>query len=229
VIILRFAPPWESRPSGSQRLVALIALNDQPLSRAQAAGVLWPDTTISKANANLRSTLWRIQRSCPLLVNATAQQLFIDGCVEVDVRSAVAMARRLLDNSAPGKDTDIDVPARAIMSADLLPDWSDDWVVVERERFHQLRLHALESMCERLTAAGRHGEAVDTGLAVVRAEPLRESAHRVLVKAYLAEGNCWEAIRQYERCRILLLGELGLKPSIALHELLPTPARDLSR
>ena len=35
---------------------------------------------------------------------------------------------------------------------------------MHRERYHHLRLHALEAMCERLTAARRYGEAVEAGL-----------------------------------------------------------------
>ena len=35
---------------------------------------------------------------------------------------------------------------------DLLPDWYDDWLVLERERLRELRVRALERVCERLTA-----------------------------------------------------------------------------
>jgi len=93
-------------------------------------------------------------------------------------------------------------------------------VLIEQEQYHQLRLHAMEAMSERLTAAGRHGEAVAAGLAAVHAEPLRESAHRVLVKAHLAAGNRGAALRQYEQCRRVLLDELGLEPSLTLRNLL---------
>ena len=51
------------------------------------------------------------------------------------------------------------------------------------------------------------------GLPPVSAEPLRESAQRVLVKAYLAEGNTCDAVRQYGRYRSLLRDELGREPS----------------
>ena len=50
-------------------------------------------------------------------------------------------------------------------------------------------------------------------MAAVLAEPLRESAQRALVSAYLAEGNCWEALRQYEAYKRLLHRELRLAPS----------------
>jgi len=63
-----------------------------------------------------------------------------------------------------------------VLSADLLPDWYDDWVLLEAEDWRQLRLHALEALAGRLIALGRWGEAANAAGAAVRAEPLRESA-----------------------------------------------------
>jgi DNA-binding SARP family transcriptional activator len=60
---------------------------------------------------------------------------------------------------------------------------------------------------------------------VVRAEPLRESAHRALVMVHLHEGNYGEALRQYQRCRALLHDELGIDPSPRLHDLVFGTAR----
>jgi len=209
-----------------QRLVAFLALQDRPLTRSYIAETLWPETTTIRATANLRSLLWRTQRSCPRLIAASARNLAIAPEVVVDVRLAIERAHRLLADVAPS-DKDLSPETRAHLSADLLPEWYDDWVLVERERYRQLRLHALEVLCVGLAVAGRYGEAVDAGLAAVRAEPLRESAHHALMRAHLAEGNRWEAVRQYEHCRQLLLDELGLEPSEALHGLLPAPSRRL--
>jgi DNA-binding SARP family transcriptional activator len=208
----------------AQRLVAFLALQDRPVSRSYVAEVLWPETTSIRANANLRSSLWRAQRSCARLIVASSQDLALDREVVIDVRVAMSRAHRLLSGGEP-REEDICASTHAGLSADLLVDWYDDWVAVERERYHQLRLHALEMLCARLTAAGRYGEAIDAGLAAVRAEPLRESAHSILIQAYLAEGNRWEAVRQYECCRRILLDELGLEPSAALRDLVPAPRR----
>jgi DNA-binding SARP family transcriptional activator len=148
------------------------------------------------------------------------QHIGLASGVTVDLRGAAALARRLLDRSQGCSEDDLGAGAWLGLSDDLLPTWyDDDWVLVERERYHQLRLHALEALCERLTATGRYGEAVDAGLAAVTAEPLRESAHRMLIKAHLAEGNHGEAERQYQLCRGLLHDELGVEPSAALREL----------
>jgi DNA-binding SARP family transcriptional activator len=86
-------------------------------------------------------------------------------------------------------------------------------VAIEREHIRQLRIHALDALGTRLTETSRYGEAIAAGLASVAAEPLRESAHRVVITAHLAEGNYGEAIRHYHSFRELLANELGLEPS----------------
>jgi DNA-binding SARP family transcriptional activator len=211
--------------TGSQRLIAFLALHNRPLPRMYIAGALWPEVPSGRANANLRAGLWRLPQACRLVIDQSAQDLRLAD-IRVDLRDATTLAQRLLDRTQDCADGQLASTARMDLSADLLPTWDeDDWVLVERERFYQLRLHALEALCERLITAGRYGEAIDAGLAAVAAEPLRESAHRVLIKAHLAEGNQGEANRQYELCRHILRDELGVEPSTALRALLPKDRR----
>jgi DNA-binding SARP family transcriptional activator len=96
---------------------------------------------------------------------------------------------------------------------------AEDWVLIERERFRQLRMRALEAACRRLTEEERLDEALEAGLMAIAAEPLRESAHRMLVLLHLAAGNAVEARRQYQLCRHLLRSQLGLEPSERMREL----------
>lgn len=206
-----------------QRLLAFLALQDRSVGRGYTAGVLWPETTTLRANANLRTSLWRAQRTEGQLIEVGGQQIALAPQVDVDVRYAEHCAHRLLDQASPCGDI-LTAATCAVLSTDLLPDWyDDDWVEVERERHHHLRLHALEAMCERLAKIGRYGEAVNAGLAAVRAEPLRESAHRVLIEAHLAAGNRWAALQQYEACRHLLRAQLDVEPSSTLRNALPLP------
>jgi DNA-binding SARP family transcriptional activator len=205
---------------GTQRLLAFLVVHDRLLPRTYAAGMLWPEVPTRRANGNLRAGLWRLPASCRPVVELSAQHLRLVAGVTVDLRAAAALADRLLDRSKRCGEDDLGAAARLELSRDLLPTWyDDDWVLLERERFHQLRLHALEALSERLTTARRFGEAVDAALAAVNAEPLRESAHRALIKAHLAEGNRREAGQQYDLYRHLMHHELGIQPSPALRDL----------
>ena len=207
--------------SSAQRLLAFLALQDRPRTRTYVARTLWPEATTARANANLRSSLWRALRTGYRVIDASAQEMALATNINVDIHDAVASAHRLLDKTCLCDDI-LTRQTRDDLSADLLPEWSDnEWVLIEQEQYHQLRLYALEAMAKRLTVVGRHGEAVAAGLAAVRAEPLRESAHRVLIDAHLAAGNRGAAQHQYEQCRRVLLDELGLEPSESLRDVLP--------
>jgi DNA-binding SARP family transcriptional activator len=108
---------------------------------------------------------------------------------------------------------------RLVAARDLLPDWYDEWVLVEREHMREQRVHALEAMCVQLTGAARFAEAAQAGLAAVACEPLRESSHRALIHLHVAEGNAGEAVRRYEEYARLLERKLGLAPSKLMDDL----------
>ena len=52
------------------------------------------------------------------------------------------------------------------------------------------------------------------GITVLVAEPLRETAHVLVMNAYLASGNRADARRCYDRYRDLLRRELNLEPAL---------------
>ena len=160
------------------------------------------------------------QPSRPEVVDATSFQLRLAPDVRVDVRETASLAHRLLARpTAPaGNDADL-APDPRLLTGELLPDWYDDWVMLERERLRQLSLHALEALGERLLAAARVGEALEAALAAVAMEPLRESGHRLLIRIHLMEGNAAEAIREFELCARLFRDHLGLEPSPQLAQL----------
>jgi DNA-binding SARP family transcriptional activator len=206
---------------GSKRLLALLALRPQSVNRGLVAGTLWPDTTERRAYACLRSALARLDTTGRQAIEVGAVELGLGAHVTVDVRESRALSNRLLDPYEPPVAADLSSAALTALSADLLPDWYDDWVVVEAEEWRQLRLHALEALAGHLIAQSRFGGAAAAAFASVRADPLRESARAVLIRVHLAERNRSEAVHQFNRYRDLLRCELGLEPSPQLVELLP--------
>ncbi len=203
-------------PLSAQRLVAFLALQERPLLRLYVAGVLWPDTNEKRSYANLRSALWRLRKVGHDIVEAHTANLRLAPEVDVDAHRALEVARSLLH----GGDDELPEDVTALLGSDLLPDWYDDWVVDERERLHQLRVHALEVLAKRLADDGSFGLATEAGLAALQSNPLRESANRTLIGVFLAEGNPAEAVRRYRSYSQLLEQELGLAPSEELRELL---------
>ncbi len=206
--------------AGSQRLLAFLAVSDRTVTRHRLAGTLWPESSDDHAGSSLRSALSRLDGSARPAVAVTAHDLALAEGVAVDVHYSEALARRLIDRDAVRSDADIGAAAVAALSDDLLPGWYDDWAVVAAEDWHQLRIHALEAVAARLTAADRLAEAAAAALAAVRAEPLRETSRAALIRVHLAEGNQSRALGEFERYRVLLRAELGVEPTSRLVELL---------
>jgi DNA-binding SARP family transcriptional activator len=197
-------------PLSGQRVLAYLAIREGSITRIGLAGTLWPDTTEERAMASLRSALWRLHRPGLRLVEATATHIALASDVTIDLRRMMGTVVTALARSG---GVDRGVMADVSHAEELLPGWSDEWVVFERERLRQLRLHALESLCEQLTDEGEFALAIDIGLAAVVADPLRETARRALIQVFLAEGNRAEAIGQYLSYRRLLRIELDVSPS----------------
>lgn len=217
---LRISDRTIALPTRVQRLVAFLAVHRQPLHRLFVAGSLWPDVADRRASASLRSALWNLRTIAPGIIEAHEDCVRLNESTAVDMTSLAQLAGHLTE-----EPVDSMAGLAVAYDGELLPDWYEDWVTVWQERWRQIRLHALETVAHRLTVSGWYAAAIDAGLAAVRAEPLRESSHRAVIEAHLAEGNASEAVRQFRRYEFLARRELGVRPSPLMLELV----RGLSR
>jgi DNA-binding SARP family transcriptional activator len=214
-------------PLGAQRLLALLALQDGWIHRSTAAERLWPDSLRNRAPANLRSALWKASRIGDVVaVESTGARLRLEPGIEVDLRSILERIRHIGDGRGLGALADEAETIIAALSRELLPDWSDEWLRLERERWDQVRTHTLESLAQQLMAAGQYLLALEAASAAVAVEPVRESAHRAVIEVYIAEGNGACALKHYQRYRGLVQRELGVTPSQRMNRLIqPLTAR----
>jgi DNA-binding SARP family transcriptional activator len=157
--------------------------------------------------------LWRARREVGgPLIESHGPRLRLAQDVAVDLQYWLHEARML--TSAPEIEYPLSKGGEVeVLSQELLPTWGEEWLLLDQQRWDQLRLHALERLAERFLADGRHMEALEAGLAAVSIEPYRESAHRALIRTFIAEGNSASAVAHYQRYHRLLANELGLRPS----------------
>jgi DNA-binding SARP family transcriptional activator len=208
-------------PEGSKRLLVFVALQSGRVERRYAAASLWPLGDESRACGNLRSALWRLRQLGLHLIDADKTFVQLRSDVSVDVRLVCNWAQRLIRNELQPYDL-APLPWR-LDDLDFLPGCYDDWVLIERERVRQRLLHALEALSRTLIDRNRCAEAVDVALTVVSADPLRETAQYLLIKAHLAEHNWREARRALDCYRKTLWAELGVEPGHDLLRLLEGP------
>ncbi len=205
-------------PAGStQKLIALLALRGS-LSRTQIWGTLWPEASTAHASGRLRTAMWRLADSRLLLLDEDHGRMNLAPSVQVDVWDLYNAVADLAHGDADSSGAPAH-PEISLFGADLLPDWGDEWLLADRERIRQMRLHSLESLSAQLVRERRFGAAVEAALAAVSVDSLRESAHRAVICAHLAEGNTAEALRQFDICRRLYAQQLNAVPSRSLYSL----------
>jgi DNA-binding SARP family transcriptional activator len=215
-----------SLPLHARRVLAYLSLDKMgapDCDRGVLADRLWADVPYDRSRASLRTALWRIRCAATELVTGDVNRLALGESVSVDVHNFRRQAEDLLNEALPWRPEQCRFMGR---TAELLPGWDEDWLLLAREQLRQLRLHALEASAARLQALGRYPEAIDVMLAVIADEPLRESAHAALIDAHLRQGNVCEARRQFVIMARLLWSELRIRPAADLTRkvgLEPTP------
>ena len=193
-----------------QRVLAYLAVHG-PTSRAVVAGTLWPDVPQERADGSLRTTVWRLSTA----LTCRNDVLELPSDLAVDVTALRSRALELLAGATPAAGE-----SHALVSGELLPGWGDDWVRIERERVHQLRLHALESLVDSLITGRRYAEAMEAAVLAVGLAPLRESAHRAVIAVHLAQGDLAHALLHFRDFEDTLRRECGLVPSVRIRAML---------
>src|SRR5438046_3171869 len=101
-----------------------------------------PKATLT-ANGSVPGSLLAVGAARPV-VCSHGELLALSPQLAVDLRESIALARALF---RPGMAAEFDAEAVIrMLSTELLPGWYDDSVLLEAERWRQLRLHSLEAL-----------------------------------------------------------------------------------
>jgi DNA-binding SARP family transcriptional activator len=188
------------------RILAFLALHPDGVARSTLAGVLWPDVAPQRALGNLRSALWRLPGGSRNAVREYGATLRLTADVQCDLDSMGDCMSTAVVHGVP------DVLAWGWRD-ELLAGWYDDWVLAARDMLQLRRAVLLEQLSASSCAVGHASEALLYAALAVGAQPLRESAHRALLRAHLHQGNRMEALELYRELASMLRRELGVAPS----------------
>ncbi|MBN2148871.1 MAG: tetratricopeptide repeat protein [Anaerolineales bacterium] len=186
-------------------------------ARAMLAGMFWPEETENQARRGLTQALWQIRRTAPGLVEADGDRVNIspEAWLWVDIDEFRDTVRPYLANGISNNFTDaITDLQRAVQlyQGDLLEGVYEDWALAERERLREIYLGALDRLVSLHKSGGQYIEALRCAMTLVNVDPLRESAHREIMRLQVSLDRSTAALRQYEHCRQVLQEELGLEP-----------------
>jgi two-component SAPR family response regulator len=147
--------------------------------------------------------------------------------VTVDLHLAWDKARQIMAGLSPlPLDCDAYI---SDLTQEILPGWPEEWLIPERERWGQVRQHALESLALQFRADAQYLPAIQSALAAIAVDPIRENAHRILIEVHADEGNVACALMRYQHYEALLRQELGVAPSSRMTRLIQDVIADSTR
>ena len=138
---------------------------------------------------------------------ARFDQLVADGRAALQTNDAVAAASLLRE-------------AIGLWRGPALPEFADEeFARPVITRLEQARLAATEDRIEAELMLGRHSELAGELDALVQEHPLRERLWGQLMVALYRSGRQGDALRAYQRARVVLADELGVDPGSELKRL----------
>src|SRR5215216_4564226 len=223
--------PAAPRRPPTQRVLALLGYlithHDVPQARDKLVDLLWPDLPPRQGRRMLSDTLWRARRllatpdqddTPTLLIAGDTVAFRPDASIWVDL----IVFEQYLHERTSADDADEQLRAAVeLYRGDFLEDCYDDWALYERERLREQYLSAIGRLLRHDQERGAYDLALQSALRLVRADPLREEAHRALMRLYHLLGRTDDAVRAFEQCRTVLSEELGLEPepeTLSLYE-----------
>jgi DNA-binding SARP family transcriptional activator len=210
-------PPIPSRTARSL-FAMLVTQRGAGKSRDFLAGTFWPDLPEARARRRLSHALWQLQQ---VLGEASRHDPYI--IVEADTVGFNPNAAFWLDvdefsRLASGSLAEMEA-AIEIYRGDFLAGLYDDWLFMEQRRVSDDYVELLERIVDAHKSRGAIGRALVYARRLVSHEPLREGAHREVMRLCFLLGQFNEAIQQYEFCASILEEELGAQPAAATRAL----------
>lgn len=100
----------------------------------------------------------------------------------------------------------------SLYKSDILTEFNDDWVLIEREKLRRTYLNTLGRLMQISGGSRDYDSAIRYAQLILEADCLREDIHRELMRFYVHNGQRALAVRQFEICRERLKRELAIQP-----------------
>lgn len=212
----------DTLPGRRGRVVfAYLVLNrGRPLPRDELLMAGWGEDAAAETRNAFSVLLSKLRHSLGAgrLQGRTEIELLLPPATFVDVEAALEGAHRAESAISEGRWAQAWGPAGIayhIAARPFLAGLEAPWVEVWRRRLEEVRLRGLE--CFAAAGLGLGGPALaqaeERARMLTELAPYRETGHRILMEALEQRGNVAEALRAYERLRVLLRAELGIAPS----------------
>jgi DNA-binding SARP family transcriptional activator/TolB-like protein len=214
----------------ARALLAYLAVAQSPFPRQVLAQLLSDNGSEQEQRTHLRQTLYLLRKATVenIVLSHSSGDIYLNtGLVEADAH--------LFKRAVTGSDRSSLEGAVALYRGPFLDGVKapsaafEEWLQARRAEFLERVIEALLKLSGLDAANGAHANALADARRILSLDPLREDAHRCVMRSLAALGQRASALRHYETARQLLAEELGVEPEEETLELYQFIARGNGR
>lgn len=204
---------------------AALAIERRPLSHDELADIVWSERPPDRWKTALTAVMSKIRRLVSdigldgtrvVASSGGTYALAVPTETWVDVEDAMRRLDRaegaLRHGDAATASGEATV-ATAILRRPLLAGVDCLWLDDARRRQTDALFRCATTLADAWIRLGDHQLAATAAELAIELDPLRETAHRLLIEAERGRGDRGAALRAYARCESTLASEVGVAPS----------------
>lgn len=202
-------------PKDRGLLAVLATAHGSPQSRVKLANLLWGESGDRAARDSLKQAVLRLRRQvgnvCPDALMADRNAIALD-CSLVDV-DVVQFEKMVAAGTIATLDRAIDLYRGEFLEGlSARSPAFDDWLLMERQRLHQMAVDACVAVMTKARTAGQLDRAAAVARRLLALDPLHEGACRMLMQIHADRAERIQALKLYEAFAARLQRELGVSP-----------------
>lgn len=195
-------------------LLAYLILTGRRETRPFLVELFWPELTERRGRANLSWALNHLRKHLPGCLTADFQSVAFQPEQAVDV-DAVRFQQLAQSGGLTDLQTAVNFARGELLAGFALDDCPEFelWLAAEREQWRQRVTDVTLLLVRGCRENGDYTTAIEYARRLLGLAPWREAAHRELIWLLALTGHRTAALEQYERCREVLVDELGIAPT----------------
>ena len=211
---------WKTQTSRDLFLVFLA--HPEGLTKEEIGVIFWPDASSSELKLRFKNAIYRMRHAIGSdVVNFQDDFYIFNRAVdyEYDVQNFIAAIKKASEKISVDQKVEALKIAVSLYKGTYLPRVDETWAAADRERYLGMYAKAAEELAFLYLNNKEFEACLGVSNSALKFDPYNEPLHRICMSAYAALGNKSAVQNQFNKCRTILLEEIGSEPSSQTIEL----------
>lgn len=219
----------------AKELFQLFITNNELIAKDEILQILWPNQDKKSADRDFKVALNSLHHVLEPLRKARAAPFFIiregmfyglnpHAVMDLDTTHFQSWVQNGLSESSDEKVINLLEKGLSLYMGEYLPERRyDDWCISKRESMLVYFLRGAEKMAQLMVRQENYNHAIHWCEKILQRDRTWEEAYRLLMYCYYRKNNRPQAMKWFQKCKVVLEEELGvypLEPTKKMYELI---------